>query len=1313
MSAIIDHIDHIDGIPLSPSSIDGVPLSDDIDGIPFVQFSQVLTETIHQARLTSGSLQDLPPHFAIPCFQLNSHRSLGPLDNLQHHIVNSPSTSEICFLQEPPFNSSLKITGVNPYFDIVCTTEDTVRPRAALLLSKSISTCCTPLTAYTSQDLAAARISNAADSDIIICSFYWHGDLNSIPPELSNLCSMAHSRGLPLIIGGDVNAHHKAWGSNDTNKRGEILMEFLLNHKLSFYNDGSMTFHNVLRSEVLDITMGNPSASSIISNWETSTLPSLSDHSLILFDIKARQKPHQPDSSNRSRSTKLSNIEYSIFEEKLADLVSSHSKALSLSCDTSIALNDKVELIHNLIQKAFKSSKTSHYVSNNSIRKKLQSPWWTRELHIARKNTKKCWNRYKRTLSLSDLSSYKKTNNKYLKMIKQNKATSWEKHCSDTSSSMAATSKLLKKLKHKKTTLSSIKKSDGNYTETIMETLSAITDKDNLSSIPPFSSVTQSHPLLPSDNTPSSSSLDLPIDLSICTLERIDKAFITLNKGKAPGPDKITNELLTHCWPTLKSIITNIFRDSIRLGVIPHAWQTSSSIFLYKSGKKNPHNADNWRTINLSSCLLKLLEKVVLLYLNDTVGIDSSLSNQQLGFRKGRSTDEALHRLVSQIESSLSKGIFALSCFVDIKAAFDSISFNSIITALYNHGVNESLIKWITSLLGQRQVIFALKGVSLLRFIIKGTPQGGVLSPLLWNIVIDSLLVTLCNVLPQSDFVQGFADDLVTLVTGSDINKLMEKMQSIVNIINEWCITNGLELSTEKTRLVLFTWKRKFSINYPVIINNEALSFSTEVKYLGLILDHKLNWKKHIDYISGKANQSLNTAKRTIGKNWGLSAKTVKWLYKSVVLPTITYGCHVWGLNQPSYITERLSKIQSLATRTIIHCPKFTSNTVMNLITGLPPISSLIKYRSYATLFRLHGHRRFESITNSRTKFQPHSASFLSFLQPAIEHWDINRTENFGIPKFTTSTSSVDYMNLLRTDQQSAISQFDYTAFTDGSKLDGQVGAGSVIYNKHSAEPLHTMSWRLQDDNTVYQAELFAIKETCIFISTLPINHSNIYIFSDCRTAITMLSSESAASKICIETRQIIDIIADSCHSLNISWIKSHSGIPGNELADTLAKNGTTNSNIVSVPLPGSLMKRNLSFILDHAQSHSVSTFQTSNPLHNLLCDFSNSKFSSFFTSLNRRNSRILSSFLDNKAPLLSFLYKIYLVDSPICNLCCISPQDNIHILSFCPAVSHFRFQSFGTTRDPLSVPERISPHELLQFLTLIPLYKDYLAFPH
>ena len=129
--------------------------------------------------------------------------------------------------------------------------------------------------------------------------------------------------------------------------------------------------------------------------------------------------------------------------------------------------------------------------------------------------------------------------------------------------------------------------------------------------------------------------------------------------------------------------------------------------------------------------------------------------------------------------------------------------------------------------------------------------------------------------------------------------------------------------------------------------------------------------------------------------------------------------------------------------------------------------------------------------------------------------------------------------------------------------------------------------------------------------------------------------------------------------------------------------------------------EKKLSFIMDNHKFLNNSSFITSNPLHDLLCSFASPSYTRFFHHLNRKHSRILASFLDNKAPLRSFLYTINLVDLPTCNLCFMSQQDNIHILKFCPVLSYQRHNSFHSSN--------FSPSELLHFLLSLPLYNSFL----
>ena len=362
-------------LPSPASASHSNPAADNsLDGVPYTPFSQQLTNAIHQARLQFNANDTLISTYNINSYQLNCHRSLGPLDNLQYFIASKTSPYILCFLQEPPTNNYMVITGVSSYFEIISLYDTSARPRAALLLSYPLALCSTPLTKYITKDLAAARISgNNSSNDFVVCSLYLDGKYNVIPASLINLCIMCHNNRLPLIIGGDVNAHHTAWGSSNVNNRGNLLMDFILQNDLSFFNDGSTTFHNVIRDEAIDLTLGNTDAIPIVSHWTTSPLPSLSDHSLIRFDISAVKTPTSSVPPLK-RVSKLSTIEYSVFVDKLAQLVTTHANSLSLSSNSAIELNNKVDLIQNLIHKALKQAKTFNYVSHNSIKKKLSSP---------------------------------------------------------------------------------------------------------------------------------------------------------------------------------------------------------------------------------------------------------------------------------------------------------------------------------------------------------------------------------------------------------------------------------------------------------------------------------------------------------------------------------------------------------------------------------------------------------------------------------------------------------------------------------------------------------------------------------------------------------------------------------------------------------------------------------------------------------------------------------------------------------------------------------------------------------------------------
>ena len=189
-------------------------------------------------------------------------------------------------------------------------------------------------------------------------------------------------------------------------------------------------------------------------------------------------------------------------------------------------------------------------------------------------------------------------------------------------------------------------------------------------------------------------------------------------------------------------------------------------------------------------------------------------------------------------------------------------------------------------------------------------------------------------------------------------------------------------------------------------------------------------------------------------------------------------------------------------------------------------------------------------------------------------------------------------------------------------------------------------------------------------------------------------------------------------HHIPRPWIRGHAGVQGNELADTLAKQGSAGNLIFAAPLPTSHFKLYLKDCSFADRINSLSEADTTNPLLPLVTYFSGSQHAGFFYSLDRRNSRILTSFLDNKAPLRTFLHKIGRATSPTCSYCFTGRQDNAHILFDCPALAFERLQHLGPSPRQSVDPNYqrhagtpISPLALLNFLNSTPLYLKYAFF--
>jgi len=261
-------------------------------------------------------------------------------------------------------------------------------------------------------------------------------------------------------------------------------------------------------------------------------------------------------------------------------------------------------------------------------------------------------------------------------------------------------------------------------------------------------------------------------------------------------------------------------------------------VFIPKAGKATHTTAKDFRPISLTSFLLKSFERMISLHIRATID-PTQISEAQHAYTKGKSTESALHLVVNSIGKSLNIKEYTLIAFLDIEGAFNNVLPTAITESLTELGVEPPMVRLIHKLLISRMVTATLDTSTQTRLVNRSTPQGGVLSPLLWNIAVSKILRILegggCEVV-------AYADDVAIIFNGKYPQTLCDLMTAKLKILSEWTIANGLGVNPSKTELNLFTNRYKIPQLNPPILNNCNLSFSDHARYLGLVLDKRLKW---------------------------------------------------------------------------------------------------------------------------------------------------------------------------------------------------------------------------------------------------------------------------------------------------------------------------------------------------------------------------------------------------------------------------------------------------------------------------------------
>ena len=496
--------------------------------------------------------------------------------------------------------------------------------------------------------------------------------------------------------------------------------------------------------------------------------------------------------------------------------------------------------------------------------------------------------------------------------------------------------------------------------------------------------------------------------------------------------------MLTTCQDLLKDPLLHIFKQCLNQARSPKTWTKNGSIILAKPHKDDYSNPRAFRIISLTSNVQKLLEKIILIFLEDIVKIDKKLTKNQYGFRKRKGTEAALHKLTRRIEDSISNGQYALGIFLDVESAFDKIKFKSIRDAMLKIEIPKIIINWIYYMLSNREITLELHGKTIQRKIYRGCPQGAILSPLLWNLTLNTLLAREDL---DPNLLQAFADDLAIIIQGTDISLTMRDIAiKYLKTVDKWCQENGVKLSALKTTTVIFSPINKTYNFKPITLRNTTLQIEKEVKYLGITLDKHLRWNSHIKNKTNAAIKLLMACKSYIGEKWGLSPPKIRWIYNQVILPTLGYACFLWihRAQTTNHILLMLEKVQKLATLQITGGFSTTPKITLDSIAGIMPIEINLHNVATNTAIRLYSNKCWYPDTNlgckkSYISHARHLDKELNQIKPYIDS-PLNETTN---PRNITRNFTISKNEII--DPKMCEPEINHLhIFTDGSVIESK-----------------------------------------------------------------------------------------------------------------------------------------------------------------------------------------------------------------------------------------------------------------------------------
>ncbi|XP_071578331.1 uncharacterized protein [Temnothorax nylanderi] len=1006
-------------------------------------------------------------------------------------------------------------------------------------------------------DVIGIRTSNLVNN-VNIIAVYRHPRAGIGQRDFNPVFNSANGDLNNTLILGDFNAQNTAWNCAITNKNGEILHDLMANKGLSCVNvdTKSRNGYSGQRDSNIDLLFA---AGDMAGDIEYSQLeePYDSDHVPICFSLDNNTQPYR----KLSNKTSTKRTDWSRYQELIKEYLQPLLPNLPrFGQDFTSYYQSFTDALRSAVRQA-SGARGDGPTMNNSGSYKRSHRWWNADCDAAVKERRRAFLEFKKLRNIHSWNNYKRLCAVTRKTLSRAKKENFEEFCKGINkfTSLSYVWSTMRIMKNARKRVEWNKWQTNNREAEIRKTIDSLA--------PPFVGINPSY-------GEEYDNMDVELDAPF-TRPELDRALEMIRRDSAPGMDGMEYKMLRLLPEDGRSCLLELFNIVWSSGVLPADWLCYQVIFIDKVGREKV------RPISLSSCVGKLMERMInerLIWWAEKKG---KFSSSQSGFRRGKSCADNLARITSDIRAALSAGEYTLAAFLDVSSAYDSVEFHVLLDRLVALGCPAGIFKFVRNWLYRRRARFIVNsGEFIDRFVFRGLPQGAVLSPVLYALFTQLLR----DALPEGVEMVEFADDIGLYVSSRDWRRNRNLLEQAVNIVADILKQIGLDLEPRKTVLVEFNKTGFVDKELSIKVQGCDVFNCDCAKFLGIWLDSSLNFHRQIQEVRGKVNRANSIMRYLCGVSRGMEVNTALMLYKSIVRSITDYGIFVYFPRDMAFQT-RLERTQYMGIRTALGYRNSTPNNVIvaeakvtllrdrAVMLGRNFVTKAIAHNNNGLCLKLE--RTLDRENFCRYRQPMYKFSMLSEIWRKLrfrknvgsgEQYEVFRGP-YGAHSFRPCVDLTigearkrerfpDELLIRRITERYEMTAPPGIIYTDGSYDESRrsTGASIVISDQDEAYKIS-----LPGLCSSYTAEVFAIKSALqVMIGQQQNRSKEIIILSDCKSALQSIYNNHInvyKNRYVVEARRYIyelETIFDK--RVVLVWIPSHVGIEGNEVADDLAK---------------------------------------------------------------------------------------------------------------------------------------------------------------